>query len=270
MRTDPRPTAETIGAYYPQDYAPYRSAATAPRPKPLNWHRRLKSRLVRFLGKDMRRLPSIPAGHLVEIGCASGDYLREMQARGWTVEGIEFSDHAASTARSLGLAVQTATVESARPPQRKADVVAAWMVLEHLHEPLAALAKIREWVHPAGYLVGVVPDADALERRVFGEYWYALQLPSHLYHYTARTLRTVLHNAGWNLVAVRWQPNCSNLLNSLEWMSEARGWPRVLAATRWMKSAPKAASLRKRLGWLLGITRQSGRMEFWAQPKDAP
>lgn len=269
MRTNPRPTPQTIGAYYPSDYRPYLSTPTIPKFKPMTWHRRLRAHLNRFFGKDVRRLPNMAPGHLVELGCASGAYLGEMRAKGWTVEGIEFSDEAACTARSLGLTVQTASVETAAPPQQRADVLAAWMVLEHLHEPLDALAKVRSWVRPGGWLVAAVPDANALERRLFGEYWYALQLPTHLYHYTPRTLRTLLDKAGWTLVAVRWQPNAMNLLNSLELMSEARAWPRVLKAARWMKDAPRAASLRRRLGWLLGITQQSGRMEFWARPKDA-
>ncbi len=269
MRTNPRPTLQTIGAYYPSDYGPYQSTPAIPKYKPLTWHRRLRTRLNRFFGKDVRRLPDIAPGHLVEIGCASGAFLAEVRAKGWSVEGIEFSDDAARTARSLGLTVQTASVETAVPPQRPADVLAAWMVLEHLHEPLEALAKIRAWVRPGGWLVAAVPDAGAIERRLFGEYWYGLHLPAHLYHYTPSTLRKLLDKAGWTLVAVRWQPNAMNLLNSLEWMSEARAWPRVLKATRWIKNAPRAASLRKRLGWLLGITRQSGRMEFWARPKEA-
>jgi SAM-dependent methyltransferase len=266
MRTDPRPTPQTIGAYYPSDYGPYHSTPSPAKVKPATWHRRFKAKLNRFFGKDVRRLPDIPPGHLVEIGCASGAFLCDVRARGWSVEGIEFSGQAADTARALGLTVQTASVETALPPQKPADVLAAWMVLEHLHEPLEALKKIRAWVRPGGYLVAAVPDAGSLERRLFGEYWYGLHLPAHLYHYTPATLRTLLAKAGWELCAVHWQPNCSNLLNSLEWMSEARGWQRTLRATRWMKNSPKAAKLRRRLGWLLGVTRQSGRMEFWARP----
>lgn len=266
MRTDPRPTAQTIGAYYPSDYGPHHTVAPVVKVKPQTWHRRFRARMQRWLGKDVRRLPDIPAGHLVELGCASGAYLAEQRARGWTVEGIEFSDDAAQRARELGIPVQTATAETAAAPERPADVVAAWMVLEHLHEPAAALRKVRHWVKPEGYLVAAVPDAGALERRVFGEYWYGLHLPNHLYHYTPDSLRTLLRHNGWELTQVHWQPNCNNLLNSLEWMSQERGWPRRLALARWLKNAPRAAKLRKHLGWLLGITRQSGRMEFWARP----
>lgn len=265
MRTDPRPTAETIGAYYPDDYAPYHVVPTI-KVKPSTWHRRMKARLTRLMGRDSRRLPDIPPGHLLEIGCAAGAYLAEMQAKGWSVEGIEFSPRAAEAARQRGLTVQTGSLESALHPTQKADVIAAWMVLEHLHEPASSLRKLLDWVKPGGYLVAVVPDAGAIERRVFGEYWYALQLPTHLYHYTPSSLRVLLQNAGWDLVSVRWQPNPNNLLNSLEWWAREHQKSRTLRFACWMKQSRGARKLRTWLGWLLGMTRQSGRMEFWARP----
>jgi SAM-dependent methyltransferase len=269
MRTDPRPTADTIGAYYPDDYGPYLTSPVI-KVKPSTWHRRFKARWNRWLGKDVRRLPDIPPGRMLEIGSAGGAYLLEMQAKGWTVEGIEFSPVAAQKARERGLDVRTGSLESSVPPQHKADVITAWMVLEHLHEPLAGLRKMREWVQPDGFLVAAVPDASALERRVFGEYWYGLHLPAHLYHYTPDSLRRLLDKAGWQLCAMHWQPNPMNLLNSLEWKAQAEGRAHWLRLARWLKQSPKAGGLRRWLGWLLGITRQSGRMEFWARPKRQP
>lgn len=273
MRTNPRPTRETIGAYYPESYAPYQATTVSSRPaKPLKWHHRAKERIRKFFGRDMRRLPPISPGHMVEIGCASGDYLMQMQAAGWSTEGIEFSPSATAQARARGLHVQTASVESAEPPQKPADIVTAWMVLEHLHQPVEDLRKIRTWVKPDGYLVGVVPDADAWDRKKFGTYWYALHLPNHLFHYTPKSLRRLLAEAGWDLVQVRWQANANNLFNTLEaWLLD-RDHPRALKWVRWLKSDPsrRADKMRRRLHWLLGVTRQSGRMEFWARPRSNP
>src|SRR3546814_19345766 len=59
------------------------------------------------------------------------------------------------------------------------DLIVGWMVLEHLHQPLAVLRKLRRWIQPDGWLVLSVPDAGSLEFRVFGDRWYALQLPTH-------------------------------------------------------------------------------------------
>jgi|EndMetStandDraft_4_1072995.scaffolds.fasta_scaffold169651_1 SAM-dependent methyltransferase len=265
MRTNPRPTPETIGLYYPNDYAPYKPDDN-PRTKTRKWRHRAKDRVGRFFGRDTRRLPDVPPGHLLEIGCASGNFLIEAKRRGWSTEGIEFSEAAAETARQRGLHVQTGSVETVVAPQKQADIVAAWMVLEHLHDPLLALGKIRAWLKPDGYFVGVVPDASAFDHRLFGPHWYALQLPTHLYHFTPNSLRLLLYRAGWELVQLRWQPNAMNLLNSLDdWLQE-KNRHNLLRVARWLKHAKRAGVLRRWLGWVLGLTRQSGRMEFWARP----
>jgi SAM-dependent methyltransferase len=265
MRTNPRPTPATIGVYYPDNYGPYASTvpapAHAPRGKPL-WHRMLRN----LLGLEVRRMPTMRPGRLLEIGCASGSFLQQMRSAGWSVEGIEFSDAAAAQARSAGLRVQTATVESAAPPGEPVDVIAAWMVLEHLHDPTGALRRIREWVRADGWLVASIPDADTLARRVFGERAYDLHLPNHLYHFTPSTIDALLRRSGWRLQRVRWQKNCNNLLWSLEyWATETRH-PRLARAVRWARAAPGAGKLRVALAWLLGVTRQSGRIEIWARP----
>ncbi|RZS47546.1 methyltransferase family protein [Sphaerotilus mobilis] len=265
-RTNPRPTASTIGAYYPADYAPYLAVDTRPgRPKDKFRHR-LRSRLTRFWGRDTRRLPAILPGHMLEVGCASGNYLREMKPKGWTVEGIEFSDHAAAQARETGLHVQTSSIEGASEPQMRPDLIAAWMVLEHLHEPIAALRKLRGWIKDDGYLVGAVPDFDAFDRRIFGTYWYALHLPAHLYHYNQETLKAVLAQGGWELIKTRWQTNELNLLRTVEYKLIDAHSKRRLAMLRWFNSSRVMRKARRWLGWLLGVTHQSGRMEFWARP----
>ena len=262
MRTNPRPTPETIGAYYPGDYGPYRTAAA-----PIASRRAgLKQRLKRALSLETRATPPIPVGRLLEIGCANGIYMDQMRRVGWSVEGIEFSAPAAEQARARGFDVQTATVETAQKPAQPVDVVAAWMVLEHLHEPVSALQKVRSWVKPDGYLIASIPDARAWERRLFGDRWYALQLPTHLYHYTPETIATVLHSAGWELKRISWQRNCNNLLWSLQYLCADKGWTRLGKMTSWLRTTGAASHGRLLLGWLLGVTHQSGRMEIWAQP----
>jgi SAM-dependent methyltransferase len=263
MRTNPRPTPESIGAFYPSDYAPYQTgdapSAAAPKSAPKRWLRRL-------LGLEARSTPPMPAGRLLEIGCANGAYMAQMRHVGWEAEGIEFSEAVAQQARDKGFRVQSGALEAAQPPLAPVDLVAAWMVLEHLHAPVDALRRVRGWVRPGGYLIASVPDAGALERRLFGDRWYALQLPTHLYHYTPDTIRTVLASAGWQLTRIQWQRNCNNLLWSLEYLATDKAMPRLLRTVRWLRMARSASKLRILLGWLLGVLRQSGRMEIWAQP----
>jgi len=265
MRTNPRPTPDTIGAYYPSDYGPYKNPETAIA-RPSN---EFKKRLRKLLRLDAKTMPPIPVGRLVEIGCASGVYMEQMHREGWVVEGIEFSDLAAQLARNKGLVVQVATVETAQAPDQPVDVVAAWMVLEHLHNPVSALTKLRAWIKPDGLLIASVPDSGSLLNRQFVELRYDLHLPNHLYHFSASTIAKVLDMSGWQLTRVFWQRNCNTLLWSTEYLARDKKWARVERAVQWLRTSTRksAGRLRMLLGWVLGVTRQSGRMEIWARPR---
>jgi 2-polyprenyl-3-methyl-5-hydroxy-6-metoxy-1,4-benzoquinol methylase len=261
-RTTPRPTPATIGAYYPSDYAPYKESAEAV----ASSKSKIKEWLRHLLGFNARALPPIPAGRMLEIGCSSGGHMEQVRHQGWQVEGIEFSDKAASVARSKGFNVQTGSLEQARAPEFKYDVITAWMVLEHLHQPIFALQKLREWIKADGYLVALVPDAVSLSRTVFKGLSYDVQVPTHLFHYTPKTLKIVLENAGWELERVFWQRNCNTLLWSFEYWAKEKNKPNMLKVAKWLRLSKGARRIRIISSFLLGVTRQSGRIEIWARP----
>lgn len=262
IRTNPRPTPSTIGAYYPDDYAPYRDdSVTHTQPAGP-----LRATLKKLLGLQQRRLPPIAPGRLLEVGCASGQFLLAAQLNGWQVEGIEFSETAASNARQKGLRVQTATIDSATPPQAKVDVVAAWMVLEHLHDPVKSLQRLRNWVKDDGYLVASVPDTSSVFARLLSDYWYDLHIPNHLFHFDPRTLTAVLRRSGWRVERIRWQLGCLNLIQSIEYVAKHKDFQTIELLARNFRTKTYFSKLRFLLSWLLALTRQSGRMEVWARP----
>ena len=262
-RTNPRPTPETIGEYYPDDYAPYQSTSALGSEKK---QFRLKSLLRGILGFEVRQLPPLTPGRMLEVGCASGFYMDQMRRIGWKVDGIEFSESAASVARAKGFKVQTSSLEEADSPSNPYDVITAWMVLEHLHEPVKCLRNMLSWVKPNGYLVAVVPDAESLAKTIFKERCYDLHLPNHLFHFTPKTLELTLNSAGWKLDRVVWQKNCNTLLWSAEYWAKEMQHPNILKLLQWVRASNRAGKIRLILGWLLGVTHQSGRIEVWARP----
>ena len=249
-----------MGHYYGDEYGPYASASANAPPPPA------KLKLEQALGLDMRRLPPVRPGRMLELGCAAGNYMAIARSLDWEVEGIEFSETAAQAAREKGFSVQASAVEAAEPPRDPYDAIVAWMVLEHLHEPLEVLTRLRGWIRPDGYLVLSVPDAGSLDRRPLGNAWYALHLPNHLYHVTPASLRKLLAAAGWRVEKVRWQANPNNLLMSLSYRFDDRGMTRAAKVMRNLAHAPRWGKPRIALGWLLSRFRQSGRMEVWARP----
>ncbi len=214
MRTNPRPTPETIGYYYPDNYGPYQGTRidVDESGKNFSTKKQFLKTLVKF---NTECIPVIPAGRMLEIGCASGRFLQKMSSQGWQVEGIEFSQSAAEAARSLGHSVQTGCVESIPDYKEPFDLVVGWMVVEHLHQPVEVLEKLARWVKPGGWLAISMPNAGSLAFRLYKDKWHALHLPNHLYHFTPQTMEHLLEKSGWKIEKIFHQRVLSSQIESL-------------------------------------------------------
>ncbi|WP_456384900.1 class I SAM-dependent methyltransferase [Desulfolithobacter sp.] len=268
MRTNPRPAPESIGFYYPDDYGPYAGTRVRPEaPGRSSVIKRLLRPVVSFLvDYKTSALPSIPPGNLLELGCASGAFMHQMAQRGWRVEGIEFSSKAAMAATQLGYHVYAGPLETAPAPDKLFDLVVGWMVVEHLHDPVGGLRKLREWTRPGGWLVISVPNAGSLEFKIFKEKWYALQLPTHLYHYTPRSISQVLEAGGWSLVKVYHQRVLSNLFPCIGYVLREKGYDKLgEKLIGFPENAGRWHQILYPLAWLLSQFGQTGRMTIWAR-----
>jgi len=263
MRTNPRPTPECIGFYYPADYSPYETSRADVAPSnDVGAARRLVRSMV---SGPSRAVPDIGPGRLLEIGCASGQFLLEMRNRGWHCDGIEFSEVAALRAAALGFRIHIGPVDGAPAPQVPYDLIVGWMVLEHLHEPIQTLKRLLEWTRPGGWIALSVPDLSALDFRVVGPDWYGLHIPNHLYHFTSRTATNLLRAAGWMPKRLLFHRNASTPLRSLAVLADRRGWSKLARRIRAIEHGERAAQLRTAFHLLSGWTRQSGRITLWAQ-----
>ena len=266
MRTNPRPTSDTIGFYYPDDYGPYQSTQIID-VKPSGALKRFLKPLVNWVFDDKTQaLPELKPSSMLEIGCASGSFLHKMAGKGWHVEGIEFSDKAAQAAINLGYKVHIGSLEDAPSPARQYDLIVGWMVLEHLHDPVACLKKMSEWAALDAQLVLSVPNPGSYSFRYFDDKWHDLHLPNHLYHFTPQTLQKVLESGGWGLEAVHHQRSlinplvsAANQLNSYGWHGSARllNYFAFRGGIVFYAFSP--------IAWLLSFFGQTGRMTVWAK-----
>lgn len=214
MRTNPRPTLDTIGYFYPRDYAPYHKPAG----KKLTVRDHIAARAHRLL--NAWRIPKLPPGRLLEFGCGPGGYLVWVAHQGWTGAGIETSEEAAQTARSLGFPVHVGPLETAPDPAAPYDLSVGWMVVEHLHDPVKALRNLAKWTRDRGWLAISLPNAASKESSLFGDSWFALELPRHLYHFTPATVTLVLQKAGWEVRRIYQQRNVDNIIASCGYLLE--------------------------------------------------
>ena len=272
IRTSPRPTMATIGAAYPDLYGPYHRQANQPVPSAArglaavreSWQRRL-----RLDGTRELLPPGLTPGRALEVGCASGGFLLKLQRRGWQVEGIEPSSSAAERAAAQGLLVHVGPIETAPDHDRQLDLVVASHSLEHLHQPLEALRRLRRWARPGAVLSCAVPDAGSLLFRRFGSAWYDADLPRHLFHFTPDTFTNLAGAAGWKVERIRGQRTPYCLIGTI---GNALGDRRGAVARRlgaaflaFIDSRSPVKPLLMPLAAVLAAVRQTGRMKIQAR-----
>lgn len=189
----PRPTEATIGQLYPHDtsYPSYRRAIAA---EPL-----LKQFDRRYgLAKRCRLVRRhVAAGRLLDVGCATGDFLSEMARQpGWSVMGVEPSPDAGRYAAGSGLTVVRGVLNDGAFAAGSFDAVTMWDVLEHVYDPRAVIAEAARILRPGGVLVVNHPNTASLDRRIFGRLWVGYELPRHLYLYPSEQLGRLMGEYG--------------------------------------------------------------------------
>jgi SAM-dependent methyltransferase len=142
-------------------------------------------------------------GRLLDVGCATGDFLLAARERGWQPVGVELSAHAAAVARRRGLDVRVGTLAEASFGPASFDAVTMLDVIEHLSDPLAELREVHRVLRPGGVLCVETPNWDSVYRRLLGRRWAALQPRLHLLYFDRRTAREILRRAGFDPVVGR-------------------------------------------------------------------
>jgi 2-polyprenyl-3-methyl-5-hydroxy-6-metoxy-1,4-benzoquinol methylase len=144
----------------------------------------------------------VPEGKLIDIGCASGELMRQAERLGWKAEGVELAPHLSDTARKRGLAVKTGTLEDAHYPDATFDAATLLDVIEHLEDPLATLAEIHRILRPGGVLVIETPNWNSVYRRILRRWWAALQPRLHLLYLDPQSASNMLKFASFQTLEV--------------------------------------------------------------------
>jgi SAM-dependent methyltransferase len=188
-RTSPQPSPEELDRYYPTGYH-----GTAKR-----YRLGLDGTLSAVHRARIRRIERLTGGpgRVLDVGCGPGWFLAQMRRRGWETRGTERSPAAARQAReTLGLDVRPQELDELVAEGLSYDAVVLWHVAEHLHDPAQTLRTIARLLRPGGVLMIGVPNFGSLEARVGKAGWFHLDVPRHLFHFTAATLGKLLADAG--------------------------------------------------------------------------
>ncbi|MBU0799838.1 MAG: class I SAM-dependent methyltransferase [Alphaproteobacteria bacterium] len=182
---NPRPTQQSIDYYYPKEF--YDSFDHDPQHQQKRYETEaeyLKKYAPKVIDRPLR---------LLDVGCANGDFTRLMKQQGWDVEGVEIG----SAAKEISDFNVYNTILPLIPiTQPHYDMITAWAVLEHIHDPLSYFAKASQILNANGVFIFLVTNIDSLSsKRLFRE-----DVPRHTYFYNRKTINLFLEKNGLEML----------------------------------------------------------------------
>lgn len=202
---NPRPAPEAMAALYPESYEPHSLAGGADdMEKLVDGQEPRRALLEKYVAK----------GRNLDVGSGDGRFMLCLKRAGWSVEGCEFVERMAEYQRGLGLSVKTGDLLTAGYATGEFDSVTFWAVLEHLYNPVETLLETSRILKPGGVAIISLPNFNSVERMAFGEYWFPLQLPHHLYFFTPRTIRKTVEKAGMRLEKTFYSTTATGVVSS--------------------------------------------------------
>lgn len=201
VSTQPKLSNQEMQKYYPEDYLSYPTAIDDEK----TWHQRAsRQRGVRRKCDFAVRESGVATGKVLDVGCATGIFLKEMQNRGWQAYGIEPSDYAANYAKEqLKLNVTHDYLQADSFEANQFDLITLWDVFEHLPNPQETLHIIHKILKPGGVLLLCLPNPESWNRYWFKEAWAGWDVPRHHYGYKAKTLTQLLKKHGFGFKRIK-------------------------------------------------------------------
>lgn len=139
-------------------------------------------------------------GTILDIGCGSGDFLKDMRERGWNVYGIDISSRAIElTSKKVDGVLLALDLYECEFPDKSFDVITLWHSLEHIDSPVRLMHEVNRILKDDGLLVIEVPNMSNPIFRLTTEGYFALEIPRHIFGYSRDTIQMLLERSGFKL-----------------------------------------------------------------------
>lgn len=148
------------------------------------------------------------ARNILDVGGSAGTITRALRRPDVAIDIIELDESAAASATNIARHVMVGDIETMPLDLKQAsyDVIVLADVIEHLREPVAAMARLRSFLRPGGRLLISTPNIANWSMRLLhlaGRWDYTdrgIMDRTHLRFFTRRTLKQAVGAAGYRIV----------------------------------------------------------------------
>jgi 2-polyprenyl-3-methyl-5-hydroxy-6-metoxy-1,4-benzoquinol methylase len=179
-----------------------------------------------------------PGAKMIDIGAASGMFVKWAQERGWDAIGQDISSAAAQMATENGVVVQAIPVEQI--PVSTYAAVTALDVIEHVDQPRQFLRSFLKGLAPGGVMLINTPDAESVLGRVLRHRWHAVCPPEHVVLFSKKSLIQLVEQEGNEVVWVGRIPKTFRLSYIFSTAGRWLDLKVLFRVENWLKEHPRA------------------------------
>lgn len=180
--TNPRPANQFLSSYYnSSEYVSHSGSRKG-----------ILNRIYHFVQTlnfkiKLKSIPNdVPHGTWADYGAGNGGFVRFIQNHGQNIVGFEPDDTARRNALNAGVEVKS--TDDYIKEQQKYVCITMWHVLEHIPNLNDVLKRHWDKLQPGGVLAIAVPNYESFDAKWYKEYWAALDVPRHLWHFSQKHL----------------------------------------------------------------------------------
>lgn len=196
LYTTPRPTSDKLGDYYKsEDYYSHQENNKGFIPRIYETVKK-----VNLNNKTKIATKGLEKGRMLDIGCGVGDFIHEMERKGWMCTGIEPSDEAKAIARKKIKAAIFNPQEIYSLENGSFELITMWHVLEHVDDLKEEIDQLRRLLKKGGRLVLALPNFKSADAQYYKEYWAAYDVPRHLNHFCKDSINNIFKTTEFRLI----------------------------------------------------------------------
>lgn len=165
------------------------------------------------------RFPELSNSRIGDIGAGFGLFLEELRAV-WpeaSMTAIEPSCEMATILRGKGIRVLGQMLEEVTATDGRFDLLTAFELFEHLHQPAEFLRCVHGLLNPGGYLYLTTLNGQGFDIQLLWERSKSVSPPHHLNFLNPRSMTRLLERTGFEVVEV-------NTPGELDWDIVEGGW----------------------------------------------
>lgn len=164
----------------------------------------LRDKTFRRWYRDIEPNLLVKTGTALDVGCASGNFLRLLSQKGWDVKGIELDQDMFENVKQQGFDVSNTPLEHYEPASLSArpalpagrpasfQLITLFDVIEHLPYLNKDLEKLSGLLDSKGSIVLVTPNIKSMQHRLLGNKWFQFKPMEHIYYFSPKTLEQVV------------------------------------------------------------------------------